>query len=56
MYVLLVFGTNQLLLYISSRDALHMIENEARGFFTGPGLDGPQARCVYLTAIQLLRI
>ncbi|EDX17215.1 GD16779 [Drosophila simulans] len=38
------------------RDALHMIENEARGFFTGPGLDGPQARCVYLTAIQLLRI
>ncbi|XP_017871876.1 PREDICTED: brefeldin A-inhibited guanine nucleotide-exchange protein 3 isoform X1 [Drosophila arizonae] len=38
------------------KDALHMIENEARGFFTGPGLDGPQARCVYLTAIQLLRI
>lgn len=33
-----------------------MIESEARGFFTGPGLDGPQARCVYLTAIQLLRI
>lgn len=30
-----------------------MIENEARGFFTGPGLDGPQARCVYLTAIEL---
>lgn len=39
-----------------SRDALHIIENETRGFFTGPGLDGPQARCVYLTAIQLLRI
>ncbi|XP_032597271.1 brefeldin A-inhibited guanine nucleotide-exchange protein 3 isoform X2 [Drosophila grimshawi] len=38
------------------KDALHLIENEARGFFTGPGLDGPQARCVYLTAIQLLRI
>ncbi|XP_037938605.1 brefeldin A-inhibited guanine nucleotide-exchange protein 3 [Teleopsis dalmanni] len=38
------------------KDALHIIENEARGFFTGPGLDGPQARCVYLTGIQLLRI
>lgn len=38
------------------RDALHIIENEARGFFTGPGLDGSQARCVYLTGIQLLRI
>lgn len=38
------------------RDALHIIENETRGFFTGPGLDGPQARCVYLTAIQLVRI
>ncbi|XP_059616193.1 brefeldin A-inhibited guanine nucleotide-exchange protein 3 [Phlebotomus argentipes] len=38
------------------RDALHIIESETRGFFTGPGLDGPQARCVYLTAIQLLRI
>ncbi|XP_036221148.2 brefeldin A-inhibited guanine nucleotide-exchange protein 3 [Bactrocera oleae] len=38
------------------KDALNLIENEARGFFTGPGLDGPQARCVYLTAIQLLRI
>ncbi|XP_055842958.1 brefeldin A-inhibited guanine nucleotide-exchange protein 3 [Episyrphus balteatus] len=38
------------------KDALHLIENEARGFFTGPGLDGPQARCVYLTGIQLLRI
>lgn len=35
---------------------MNLIENEARGFFTGPGLDGPQARCVYLTAIQLLRI
>ncbi|XP_055681936.1 brefeldin A-inhibited guanine nucleotide-exchange protein 3 isoform X2 [Lutzomyia longipalpis] len=38
------------------RDALHIIESETRGFFTGPGLDGPQARCIYLTAIQLLRI
>ncbi|KNC27312.1 hypothetical protein FF38_08952, partial [Lucilia cuprina] len=38
------------------KDALHIIENEARGFFTGPGLDGAQARCVYLTGIQLLRI
>uniref|UniRef100_A0A1B0FLI6 SEC7 domain-containing protein n=1 Tax=Glossina morsitans morsitans TaxID=37546 RepID=A0A1B0FLI6_GLOMM len=38
------------------KDALHIIENEARGFFTGPGLDGPRARCVYLTSIQLLRI
>ena len=38
------------------RDALHIIENETRGFFTGPGLDPPQARCIYLTAIQLLRI
>lgn len=35
---------------------MHIIENESRGFFTGPGLDGPQARCVYLTAIQLIRI
>lgn len=33
-----------------------MIENETRGFFTGPGLEPPQARCIYLTAIQLLRI
>lgn len=39
-----------------NRDALHIIENETRGFFTGPGLDPPQARCIYLTAIQLLRI
>lgn len=38
------------------RDALHIIENETRGFFTGPGLEPPQARCIYLTAIQLLRI
>lgn len=38
------------------RDALHIIENETRGFFTGPGLDPPQARCIYLTATQLLRI
>lgn len=38
------------------RDALHIIENETRGFFTGPGLEAPQARCIYLTAIQLLRI
>lgn len=39
-----------------NRDALHIIENETRGFFTGPGLEAPQARCIYLTAIQLLRI
>lgn len=32
------------------------MENEARGFFTGPGLQAPEARCIYLTAIQLLRI
>ncbi|GAB0094105.1 brefeldin A-inhibited guanine nucleotide-exchange protein 3 [Sergentomyia squamirostris] len=38
------------------KDALHIIESETRGFFTGPGLDGPQARCIYMTAIQLLRI
>lgn len=38
------------------KDALHIIESESRGFFTGPGLDGPQARCIYLTAVQLLRI
>lgn len=38
------------------KDAIHIIENETRGFFTGPGLDGPQARCIYLTAVQLLRI
>lgn len=38
------------------RDALHIIESESRGFFTGPGLDGPQAKCIYLTSIQLLRI
>lgn len=35
---------------------MHIIENETRGFFTGPGLDIPQARCIYSTAIQLLRI
>lgn len=38
------------------KDAMHMIESETRGFFTGPGLDGPQARCIYLTAVQMLRI
>uniref|UniRef100_A0A182PX17 SEC7 domain-containing protein n=1 Tax=Anopheles epiroticus TaxID=199890 RepID=A0A182PX17_9DIPT len=38
------------------RDAMHLIESENRGFFTRPGLDGPQARCIYLTSIQLLRI
>ncbi|XP_049546129.1 brefeldin A-inhibited guanine nucleotide-exchange protein 3 [Anopheles darlingi] len=38
------------------RDAIHLIESENRGFFTRPGLDGPQARCIYLTSIQLLRI
>lgn len=38
------------------RDAVHLLENESRGFFTGNGLEGPQARCVYLTAIQLVRI
>lgn len=42
--------------YPLHRDALHIIENETRGFFTGPGLEAPQARCIYLTAIQLLRI
>lgn len=40
----------------SYKDAIHMIESENRGFFTRPGLDGPEARCVYLTAVQLLRI
>lgn len=40
----------------SNRDAIHLIESEHRGFFTRPGLDGPQARCIYLTSIQLLRI
>lgn len=40
----------------SYKDAIHMIESENRGFFTRPGLDGSEARCVYLTAIQLLRI
>lgn len=40
----------------SYKDAIHMIESENRGFFTRPGLDGAEARCVYLTAIQLLRI
>ncbi|XP_021695176.1 brefeldin A-inhibited guanine nucleotide-exchange protein 3 [Aedes aegypti] len=38
------------------KDAIHLIESEHRGFFTRPGLDGPQARCIYLTSIQLLRI
>lgn len=46
-------GSNQ---NFSNRDALHIIENETRGFFTNPGLEPPQARCIYLTAIQLLRI
>lgn len=32
------------------------MEHETRGFFTGPGLDGAPARCVYLTAVQLVRI
>lgn len=40
----------------SYKDAIHIIESENRGFFTRPGLDGPEARCVYLTAVQLLRI
>lgn len=40
----------------SYKDAIHMIESENRGFFTRPGLDGSESRCVYLTAIQLLRI
>lgn len=44
------------LIIVCFRDALHIIENETRGFFTGPGLEPPQARCIYLTAIQLLRI
>lgn len=47
---------NTIFVILYFRDALHIIENEARGFFTGPGLDGPRARCVYLTSIQLLRI
>ncbi|XP_058064103.1 brefeldin A-inhibited guanine nucleotide-exchange protein 3 [Anopheles bellator] len=38
------------------RDAINLIESENRGFFTRPGLDGLQARCIYLTSIQLLRI
>lgn len=45
-----------LLKIVIHRDALHIIENETRGFFTTPGLEAPQARCIYLTAIQLLRI
>lgn len=40
----------------SYKEAMHIIESESRGFFTRPGLDGPEARCVYLTAVQLLRI
>jgi brefeldin A-inhibited guanine nucleotide-exchange protein 3 len=40
----------------SYKDAIHMIESENRGFFTRPGLDGAEARCVYLTSIQLLRM
>lgn len=40
----------------SYRDAINIIESENRGFFTRPGLEGPEAKCVYLTAIQLLRI
>jgi brefeldin A-inhibited guanine nucleotide-exchange protein 3 len=41
----------------SYKDAIHIIESENRGFFVNrPGLDGAEARCVYLTAIQLLRI
>lgn len=40
----------------SYKDAIHIIESENRGFFTRPGLDGPEARCVYLTAVQLLRV
>lgn len=40
----------------SYKDAIHIIENENRGFFTRPGLDGPDARCVYQTAIELLRV
>lgn len=42
--------------FVINRDAIHLVETESRGFFTGPGLDGPQARCVYLTAVQLVRI
>lgn len=38
------------------KDAINMIENENRGFFTRNGLEGSEARCVYLTAIQLIRI
>lgn len=47
---------DKILLCYFGRDALHIIENETRGFFTNPGLEAPQARCIYLTAIQLLRI
>lgn len=47
---------DKILLCHFGRDALHIIENETRGFFTNPGLEAPQARCIYLTAIQLLRI
>lgn len=49
-------ATDCILLPLPRRDAIHLLENESRGFFTGPGLEGPQARCVYLTAIQLVRI
>lgn len=41
---------------ITYKDAIHLIESENRGFFTRPGLEGPQARCIYLTAVELLRI
>lgn len=40
----------------SYKEAMHIIESENRGFFTRPGLDGADARCVYQTAIQLLRV
>lgn len=38
----------------SYKDAIHMIESENRGFFTRPGLDGAEARCVYLTGILII--
>lgn len=52
----LLLKNDKILLCHFGRDALHIIENETRGFFTNPGLEAPQARCIYLTAIQLLRI
>jgi brefeldin A-inhibited guanine nucleotide-exchange protein 3 len=39
------------------KDAINLIENENRGFFTKRGLRNTQSvRCIYLVAVQLLRI